>query len=87
MSDEPKCWLDDSKWRQCCCVCVHHLPTHISCTTVINSGKHTDCVCDIQIGWACTVEIVMVEPGEIPRINTNWPEHSIGCEMFEKRMK
>jgi hypothetical protein len=54
---------------------------------VVNRGKHDKCICDIQIGWACTVEIVMVEPGEIPRINTNWPEHSAGCELFTRRKK
>ncbi|KKQ10204.1 MAG: hypothetical protein US20_C0002G0005 [Candidatus Pacebacteria bacterium GW2011_GWF1_36_5] len=79
------CYLDvDKKWNQCCCKCVHHLPTHLSCGNVVSQGDHK-CVCDIQIGWACTIEMVMVEKGEIPRIQINWPEHSCGCEMYEKR--
>ena len=85
MSDETKCWLDDPKWRQCCCSCVHHLPTHIHCTTVVTRGKDNNCVCDIQTGWACTVDMAMVEKGEIPRIYTNWCNHGIGCEMFTRR--
>jgi hypothetical protein len=85
LSDEPKCFMDDQKWHQCCCSCVHHLPTHIDCTNVVSKGDHKGCICDIQIGWACCVEIVMIEKDQTPRIYPNWPEHSIGCEMFEKR--
>lgn len=84
LSDEPKCWMNDPKWRQCCCSCVHHLPTHIDCNTVVSKGDH-GCICDIQTGWACCVDIAMAEKGEIPRIYTNWQEHSVGCELFEKR--
>jgi len=85
LSDKPTCSMNDPEWRQCCCSCVHHLPTHIHCTTVVTRGKDDKCVCDIQTGWACCVDIIMASKSETPRIYTSWPEHGVGCELFEKR--
>jgi hypothetical protein len=72
------CFMDDPKWRQCCCKCAHHIPTHEHCSTnqPLRDEKKT-CICDIQNGWAC------VPPG-FDRVHINWPEHSVGCEMFQK---
>ena len=84
MSDE-KCTLHSKKWKQCCCNCKFHLPTHEHCTTNMALRKQIEkltgvdkCICGIQIGWACAVPM----DGGSGRIYVNWPEHSVGCEMY-----
>ena len=69
---------------QCCCNCIHHIPTFEHCTTnltlrvsVEKLTKKPTCICHIQNGWACQA------PDS--RLYTNWPEHSIGCELYEAK--
>lgn len=76
-----KCYKSDSPFFQCCCECIHHSPTHIHCTTIVNRKSQT-CVCGIQTGWAC---VDTDSESGLGRVYTNWPEHSVGCEMHEKR--
>jgi hypothetical protein len=68
-----KCYLTDPKWNQCCCNCVHHMPVHLHCSTVVSKQGRHGCVCDIQTGWACVL---------FGQVYTNWDEHSIGCEEY-----
>lgn len=67
MSDT--CFLNDPKWRQCCCACKYHVATRKFTTDVL--------------GYACTVWMDATKELEII---INFPEHSIGCELFEKRI-
>lgn len=84
-SDHPEwCGLrDDPHFVQCCCNCVYHLPVHHHCHTkpkptpqqmkLANvTGK---CVCGVQKGWACVCPVDHT-------VFDQWPEHSIGCEMY-----
>lgn len=84
---ERTCWLTHPDFRQCCCNCVHHKPTHEHCTTnpllrkqVEEIVKKPHCICHIQTGWACCV------PEDSGRIYVNWPEHSVGCECYEAQV-
>lgn len=82
----PKCYKNDPPFFQCCCECTQHLPTHLHCCTVVNRKKRT-CVCGIQTGWACVPHVDRDDEDQIGRIYTNWPEHSVGCELHEKYTK
>ncbi len=74
---------DDPNFVQCCCNCIHHLPVHYNCCTGPEPSEKEkqkaniakSCVCSVRKGWAC------VPPG-FGRIYDNWPEHSIGCELY-----
>lgn len=76
MSDNP-CQMTVEPFKQCCCTCESHLPTHEHCTTSKLKSKD-GCACNIQNGWAC------VPPGE-GKVYINWPEHSCGCELYTPR--
>jgi hypothetical protein len=70
------CCLND-EIHQCCCVCIHHRPLIIRSDEAIKTSKGREYNW-FQIGWVC------VEPIELcDRVLFNWPEHSIGCEMFD----
>ncbi len=72
-----KCYLSDPEWKQCCCNCQFHKPTHEHCTTNTRLRDATGtCICSVQNGWACCI------PEN--RIHINWPAHSVGCEMYTK---
>lgn len=78
MTDE-KCWMDDPKWKQCCCTCRFHRPLNLHCSHTVTSGERgkEKCICDIQIGWTCAL------PQELNNsVYYNWPEHDVGCEMW-----
>lgn len=74
-----KCFLTEPDWFQCCCNCVYLRPVHHHCTTEPKPTKEQmngrGCQCGVQKGWACTSP-------EIGRIYDNWPEHSVGCELY-----
>jgi hypothetical protein len=77
MADE--CWLNSDQ-KQCCCNCKYHYPDFFHCTT---DRKKRDemgkCICNIQKGWIC-------RPPEFEdHAFSGWDEHSIGCEMYEKK--
>jgi hypothetical protein len=40
------------------------------------------CICRIQKGWICA-GFLATAGGD--RVHSDWPEHSIGCEMFDRR--
>jgi len=88
---EYKCGLDDPKWRQCCCNCRHHIRVDYHCCSEPKPDKSlypdTTCCCNVQKGWACIIEIDCYRnEREDPRIFDNWPEHSIGCEMYHAKL-
>jgi hypothetical protein len=41
--------------------------------------KESFCICGVHKGWVC------VAPEFEGSVFSDWPEHSIGCEMFTKR--
>lgn len=92
-----KCWMDDPEWKQCCCTCRFHLADHYHCLHVtpmeklnlvdMPRAKHKSifgekmsdaCDCSIQRGWICA------PPDFYPKAYSNWPEHSVGCELWEE---
>lgn len=54
---------------QCCCICSHRYEDRHHPDT--DGGHVTD-----RRGWVCVADDVCF---------SGWPEHSIGCEMFERR--
>ena len=87
-----KCWLKTEQ-KQCCCNCQWHARDCYHCTTAMDLKnqiekltKRSTCICDIQKGWACLAPEFIGRDG-VQRIHTNWPEHSIGCEMYSAREK
>jgi len=82
---ETKCWLE-TEHKQCCCVCRHHYADHYHCA-VHQELRGTSlpmegCICRIQKGWICA-GFLATAGGD--RVHSDWPEHSIGCEMFDRR--
>lgn len=80
-----ECQLN-SNLKQCCCVCKWHIEDHYHCTTAMPlryeierlvGGDH--CICDMLKGWIC------YPPEMLGRAFSDWPEHSIGCEMFRDK--
>lgn len=67
-----ECTLSDPRWRQCCCNCEHHIPDY--------SHPHIDDQpIDHQKGWICVVPVVAFRE---KRASSDWPEHSVGCELY-----
>lgn len=78
-----ECQLE-GEFKQCCCNCRYHAAVHHHCSrdTELRNEKG-GCVCGIQKGWACLGFISQpAPPNEVWRIHDNWPEHSVGCEMY-----
>ena len=77
-----KCWLNDHKIHQCCCACRSHLKDfeHCSHNPVLRAEKGK-CVCWIQKGWICANPEIYEGKGG----SSGWPEHSIGCELYQPR--
>lgn len=74
-----ECWME-SKHHQCCCQCRHHIPDFYHCTIDTKLREEMEkCVCGIQKGWIC------IPPEFDGRAYSEWPEHSIGCEMYDKK--
>lgn len=81
------CQKNNPPFNQCCCECKFLAALNLHEMTVENYDKSKHgCVCDIQVGWVCMVFALMVENGEMPRVQL-WKQHSCGCEMHEKRGK
>ena len=79
MAPDDECMLHKEPFSQCCCNCVHHHADHFHCTTEPNIRKqlrNDQCVCGIRKGWVCAG---FANEG---RVYSNWPEHSVGCEMY-----
>ena len=71
-----KCKMKEQPFYQCCCNCKQHLKDFKHCTVEGQKGK--GCVCGEQKGWICAGfghEGVFV---------SGWPEHSIGCELYDE---
>lgn len=79
--DEKGCWLA-SEHEQCCCNCRNHLKDNFHCTihTELRASSGDNCICSFRKGWIC-VGMVFEDP-ENGRAHSEWPEHSIGCEMY-----
>jgi len=66
----PECHLGHDPFPdQCCCICAHRYEDRHHPST--DGGHVTD-----KRGWVCVSDGVCF---------SGWPEHSIGCEMFERR--
>lgn len=76
----PMCTKDDPKVRQCCCQCRYRLTDYHHCSTSsVLRKQHGACVCDKIRGYSC-------QPPEFDgRAYSQWPEHSVGCEMFTQQ--
>ena len=61
--------------NQCCCVCRHHKALIVRSDEAINYDR-ADGYVKLQVGWVCDLPI-------LGGVFGNWPEHSIGCEMFD----
>lgn len=74
------CTLAVEPFNQCCCNCVHLRAVHYHCSIKPRppDSDPLSCVCRIQKGWACC-------PPEWGRVYDNWPQHSVGCEMYEAK--
>lgn len=84
MSDK-ECYMN-REFHQCCCQCTFHWEDHLHCAhdrhltfDISTLSEKTDCICHIQRGWICA------QPVFYPNASSNWPEHSIGCEMFMQK--
>lgn len=76
------CQLKEAPFYQCCCNCRHHLKDNFHCTihTELRKSSGDNCVCSFRKGWIC-VGMVFEDP-ENGRAHSEWPEHSVGCEMY-----
>ncbi|MBE3085042.1 MAG: hypothetical protein IMZ64_02355 [Bacteroidetes bacterium] len=72
--DENGCYL--SSWGQCCCKCAYHFPDFYHCG-VSKPKDSSGCVCSILKGWICACPI-----DDNVRVHSEWPEHSLGCELY-----
>jgi hypothetical protein len=91
MSDNPLCGLNDPKWRQCCCNCGFHLPDYYHCSVPMDPGlknfirtaKNVDCICGVLKGRICKDPLSELD-GRV-RYHSDWPEHSVGCELYKPK--
>jgi len=67
-----KCCLKTKPFYQCCCKCEHLLK---DCSHPTTDGKPIS----HQIGWICNA---FAYEGIA---HSGWSEHSIGCEMYQRR--
>jgi len=72
-----KCWKDEEPFFQCCCECVHHVPDLWHCS--VDPEAHEKGLCYTRKGWVCLAP-------EFDGVFSGWPEHSVGCEMFERKI-
>lgn len=79
MSNDP-CPL--ARTGQCCCVCKWRLTDYHHCQTEPEMWLKKDkCVCSEVAGYICVCPEIYEGKGG----SSNWPEHSIGCECFQRR--
>lgn len=67
---------------QCCCNCEYHLRDYYHCSThreLRNALKVDQCICSLPKGWVCAGFAFAEGLGQV---NSEWPEHSIGCELY-----
>lgn len=77
-----KCQLTEPPFHQCCCVCKYHVADHHHCSTSIElRTEKGSCVCGERKGWVC---LGFADHG---RVHSNWPEHSVGCELWTDTRK
>lgn len=78
--DKKGCYLKSSL-AQCCCDCVYHLEDTFHCAQhpKLRETSGGKCICSFHKGWVC---IGFWREG---KAHSEWPEHSIGCEMYTKR--
>lgn len=72
MVEENPCNLgaDNPFGEQCCCICKHQRPDY--------GHPHTNGESILtQRGWVCDFP-------EGEGVHSGWPDHSVGCEVFEK---
>ena len=74
------CTLYDPEVRQCCCACRYRLTDYFHCSTAPAFRRsHGACICGFIKGYIC-------QPPEFDgRAYSQWPEHSVGCEMFTRQ--
>jgi hypothetical protein len=79
---EHACTLESD--GQCCCQCKFQWIDYHHCT--IHSelrAKENKCVCSIPKGFVC---VGFMHQGDgSTGVHSEWPEHSIGCEMYIPR--
>ena len=65
-----ECQKDQSPFYQCCCQCKWHIKDF---GHPLTNGKSVS----EQRGWICLAY-------DLSCAFSGWPEHSVGCEFFEK---
>jgi hypothetical protein len=80
--EQEKCWMD-SEVHQCCCTCKYHWADYEHCSVNRELRNETmKCICSIQKGWICVGQRATGSD----HVYSNWPEHSIGCELWEDKI-
>jgi len=86
-----ECQLN-SDMKQCCCVCEWHIEDHYHCITAVRLRDEVErmindsrCICGMIRGWICLAPGFSDKEKKIAF--SDWPEHSIGCEMFSDKRK
>lgn len=72
-----------SHFRQCCCLCRWHWTDYYHCKHSYPEGHESGCVCSIPKGYICVAPEIYNGRGG----TSGWPEHSVGCELFEYENK
>lgn len=81
MPEEGKCWLTTSH-NQCCCVCKNLIVDYHHCKIDDEYfGDKDRCICSDPAGWICICPEIYEGKGGC----SGWPQHSLGCEVFERR--
>lgn len=76
------CQLNVAPLHQCCCNCQHHWADYHHCSTkpTLRKKMGNKCACSVQKGWICVGFRFQGDGSK--RVHSNWPKHSIGCEMY-----
>ena len=72
MTSESECGLNDLRWQQCCCNCRWHIEDR-GYPPLFRESK----------GWICANVEFLAEG----LASSDWPEHSIGCELYEDKTR
>ena len=81
--DDKGCYLE-SRMHQCCCNCKFQWVDYHHCT--IHEAlreKEGKCICSKPKGFICVG--FMFQGDGSTGVHSEWPEHSIGCEMYQAR--
>lgn len=89
--DKDGCYQKD--FGQCCCTCEFHHPDHEHCLTnpplrrkKEKRLKKSICICNIQKKNGGKLKFVC-SPPDFGRAYSDWPEHSVGCEIHTPKEK